>query len=88
MPEVAGPDGLLDGKALAAAGGTGMPEAIAAYFGRERPIELRPVDLNRYIAAGMGGRRRNRSSTSGCAPPRPLPDDPALHRASSPTRPT
>ena len=81
MPDVAGPDGLLDGKALAASGATGMPEAVAAYFGRERPIELRPVDLDRYIARRKDG-----------APPEPvfnvwlraasaLPDDPALHRA-------
>ncbi|MCJ2122965.1 acyl-CoA thioesterase II [Methylobacterium sp. J-077] len=81
MPDVAGPDGLLDGKALAASGAAGMPEAVAAYFGRERPIELRPVDLDRYTARRKGG-----------APPEPvfnvwlraassLPDDPALHRA-------
>ena len=31
MPEVPGPEGLLDGKPLAAAAVTGMPEAIAAY---------------------------------------------------------
>ncbi|MCJ2059245.1 acyl-CoA thioesterase II [Methylobacterium sp. J-048] len=81
MPDVAGPDGLLDGKALAASGATGMPEAVAAYFGRKRPIELRPVDLDRYTARRTGG-----------APPKPvfnvwlraassLPEDPALHQA-------
>ena len=81
MPTVAGPEGLLDGKALAAAGGTGMPEAIAAYFGRERPIALRPVDLNRYLPAGAGGRAPDPIFNVWLRAASALPDDPALHRA-------
>jgi len=81
MPAVAGPEGLLDGKALAAAGGTGMPEAIAAYFGRERPIALWPVDLNRYIAAGTSGRTPEPVFNVWLRAASALPDDPALHRA-------
>ncbi|WP_267427331.1 acyl-CoA thioesterase II [Methylobacterium sp. GC_Met_2] len=81
MPDVAGPDGLLDGKALAAAGCSGMPEAIAAYFGRERPIALRPVDLNRYIAAEKGGRPPEPVFNVWLRAAATLPDDPALHRA-------
>jgi acyl-CoA thioesterase-2 len=81
MPAVAGPEGLLDGKALAAASGTGMPEAIAAYFGRERPIDLRPVDLNRYIPAGTGGRPPEPVFNVWLRAASALPDDQALHRA-------
>jgi len=72
---------IIDGKALAAAGGTGMPEAIAAYFGRERPIALRPVDLNRYLPAGAGGRAPDPIFNVWLRAASALPDDPALHRA-------
>ncbi|MCJ2144682.1 acyl-CoA thioesterase II [Methylobacterium sp. E-066] len=81
MPDVAGPDGLLDGKALAASGATGMPEAVAAYFGRERPIELRPVDLDRYTARRKGGARPEPVFNVWLRAASALPDDPALHRA-------
>jgi acyl-CoA thioesterase-2 len=81
MPAVAGPDGLLDGKALAAAGATGMPEAIAAYFGRERPIELRPVDLKRYMPAETRDQRPEPVFNVWLRAASTLPDDPALHQA-------
>ncbi|MDP4001963.1 acyl-CoA thioesterase II [Methylobacterium sp. NEAU K] len=81
MPAVAGPDGLLDGKALAATGAPGMPEAVAAYFGRERPIALRPVDLNRYMARGPGAPPPDPAFNVWLRAAASLPDDPALHRA-------
>jgi acyl-CoA thioesterase II len=81
MPAVAGPEGLLDGKELASAGGTGMPEAIAAYFGRARPIALRPVDLKRYLAAATGGPAPEPAFNVWLRAAAALPDDPALHRA-------
>jgi acyl-CoA thioesterase-2 len=81
MPAVAGPDGLLDGKALAASGASGMPEAVAAYFGRERPIELRPVDLDRYTARRTDGTRPEPVFNVWLRAASALPDDPALHRA-------
>jgi acyl-CoA thioesterase-2 len=58
-----------------------MPEAIAAYFGRERPIVLRPVDLERYMPAGVGGRPPEPVFNVWLRAAASLPDDPALHRA-------
>ena len=79
MPEVPGPEDLPDlgdvpGEALSQGGS--LPESVRAFLARERPIELRPVELGRYASREPG-------------PPRfhvwfraagPLPDDPAIHR--------
>ena len=77
MPPVAGPEGLPGGPDLAKAGIPGMPDAVAAYFARERPILLRPVDLERYTGAeprAAAFRVWLRAASA-------LPDDPALHCA-------
>ena len=61
-----------------------MPDAVRAYYERERPIELRPVEFERYVGAqpmqpvfNVWIRATGR-----------LPDDPAIHQACSPTPPT
>ncbi|WP_349358656.1 acyl-CoA thioesterase II [Stappia sp.] len=75
MPEVPGPDDLpseaeLKEKFLAHA-----PEPVRRYWERDRPIELRPVDLTHYFSRKKLTPAQNvwvRASAS-------LPDDPRLH---------
>ena len=80
MPDVAQPDALADLEGLKAALGNKLPEGVRRYLERERPVDLRVVDLKRFAPKPAG------------APPRTgqriwmrakgsLPDDPALHRA-------
>ena len=52
------------------------PKPVRRYWERERPIELRPVDLATMSAA----KRSSPSSRSGSATTGPLPDDPEIHR--------
>lgn len=77
MPDVPPPAGLPAPGDLIARLGDRIPPGFAAWFARERAVEVRPTDLGRY----------DRSQ-----PPKPiqniwikigdrLPDDPALHRA-------
>lgn len=54
-----------------------MPPAVQAYFRRERPIELRPVDFSRYL----GEREREPVFKVWIRATGPLPDDPAIHQA-------
>lgn len=77
MPDVTGPDDLPDARTLLFRDAAGVPDPVLAYMARERPIELKPVEIERYL------RREPR-------PPRfhvwlraaePLPNDPAVHRA-------
>jgi acyl-CoA thioesterase-2 len=76
-PDVPGPEDLPDEAALRETMLREAPENIRRYFERERPIELRPVDLRHYL------------STEPLEPVQHvwvrctdrLPDDPALHRA-------
>jgi acyl-CoA thioesterase-2 len=70
------PEDLADEEALRAAVAE-APEPIKRYWGRDRPIELRPVALEHYIsreplepAQRLWFRARHR-----------LPDDPDLHRS-------
>jgi acyl-CoA thioesterase-2 len=49
MPNVPGPDALLDDAELRKAVLARMPEPVRRYYERERPIELRPVELDRYL---------------------------------------
>ena len=77
MPPVQGPGGLPGGKDIADLAGDGLPEAIAAYFARPRPILLRPVDLRRYRNDGPQEPVFNVWLKAAAA----LPDDEALHQA-------
>jgi acyl-CoA thioesterase-2 len=49
MPPVPQPDALPDDAALREAVLARMPEPVRRYYERERPIELRPVELDRYL---------------------------------------
>src|ERR1700722_4088284 len=49
MPEVPGPDSLPNEAELRKAMLATMPEPVRRYYERERPIELRPVELDRYL---------------------------------------
>lgn len=77
MPDVPPPDSLPSAKDLIERLGDRIPPGFAAWFSRERAVDIRPCDLSRYDRA---------------KPPEPiqnvwiriadrLPDDPALHRA-------
>jgi acyl-CoA thioesterase II len=76
MPDVPMPEDL-PGEAEAKAGLLPlMPEVVRAYYERERPIELRPVEFERYRSRQPMAPKFNvwiRTT-------RPLPDDPALHQ--------
>jgi acyl-CoA thioesterase-2 len=53
-----------------------MPDPVRKYYERERPIELRPVEFERYLGKKIpDGRFNVWIKTTG-----PLPDDSAIHR--------
>lgn len=79
MPAVPKPDALPTEAELMERFAPQLPDGVRRYFQRERPLELRPIDLSRY------------TGKQGSAPPDPvqhiwmrtsgpLPDDPAIHR--------
>ncbi|WMS41159.1 acyl-CoA thioesterase II [Acuticoccus sp. MNP-M23] len=77
MPDVPGPDELPDEAELRETFLRDAPDAMAKYFQRERPIEMRPLELRHY-------------TTNEKLPPRQyiwvratdrLPDDPQIHQA-------
>ncbi len=76
MPNVPPPEDLPTERELARRFVEVLPDAMRAYWERERPIELRPVDLGRYFerdhrtAAQHIWMRANGT----------LPDDPTLHQ--------
>ena len=78
MPDVPAPETLPSEAEVIKRFGPMMPEAVRRYFERERPIELRPVDLARYIARGKNLPAVQQVWVRAVAP---LPDDPAIHRA-------
>ncbi|WP_132250670.1 acyl-CoA thioesterase II [Methylobacterium segetis] len=77
MPEAPDPETLPDTRALLAAGGKGIPFPVAAYFARERPIELKPVSIERYLVREP----REPRCRVWLRAASPLPDDPAIHQA-------
>jgi acyl-CoA thioesterase II len=77
MPVVPEPDELPGGRDLATFARAKLPEVVAAYFARPRPIMLRPVDLRRYQEGQPHEPVFNVWLRAAAA----LPDDEALHRA-------
>jgi acyl-CoA thioesterase II len=76
MPDVPAQDALPSDSEIARLLEAGAPAAVKDYFARERPIELRPVELERYRGARQPeGRFHVWIKTTG-----PLPDDPIIHR--------
>ncbi|AWM89279.1 acyl-CoA thioesterase II [Microvirga sp. 17 mud 1-3] len=77
MPEVPGPDALPSESEVKAELLPKMPEPMRTYFERERPIEMRPVEMQRYTSGDPGKPIFHvwiRATD-------PLPDDPAVHQA-------
>lgn len=76
MPEVPLPEDLPDFREMAGKIAGQLPDIVRAYFLRERAIEIKPVNLDRYMPGG--------SSTPGFSAwiraPQALPDDPVLHQ--------
>ena len=77
-PEAPEPETLPSQAELMSLFGDQMPEGVRRYFNRDRPIELRPVDLSRYVG---GGKRLAPRQMIWVRAVSQLPDDPAIHRA-------
>jgi acyl-CoA thioesterase-2 len=77
MPEVPRPDQLPSDAELRQRFIALMPKNIRDYWERERPIELRPVDLTRYVARIPQEPRQYIWIRAAGA----LPDDPTVHEA-------
>jgi len=76
MPEVPGPDELPSESDVKQNFIQMMPDPVRRYYERERPIELRPVEFERYLGKKFDDARFNVwIRVTG-----PLPDDPAIHR--------
>ncbi|MGZ8330928.1 MAG: acyl-CoA thioesterase II [Rhodoplanes sp.] len=76
MPQVMAPEDLPTDSEVRKNMLRQMPAPVRAYFERERPIELRPVEFDRYLGRkDPEGRFHLWIRTT-----RPLPDDPAIHQ--------
>lgn len=76
MPKVPAPDDLPSEAEIKERVLPMMPATVRAYFERERPIELRPVEFDRYLGKKYPDGRFNvwiRTTHS-------LPDEPAIHQ--------
>ena len=77
MPDVPMPEELPDLAQMQAKILPNMPKAVRAYYQRERPIEIRPVELERYATS----EKREPLFNVWVRALQPLPDDPAVHQA-------
>jgi acyl-CoA thioesterase II len=76
MPQVPPPEQLPNEADMRKAMLTTMPDPVRRYYERERPIELRPVEFERYGGKKvLGGRFHIWIRTT-----ERLPDDPAIHQ--------
>jgi acyl-CoA thioesterase-2 len=76
MPDVPPPEKLPSGPELPAAALATMPEVVRRFFEQERPVELRPVEIERYLGNSTKDPRFHIwIRTTG-----PLPDDPSIHQ--------
>ncbi|MCB1504594.1 MAG: acyl-CoA thioesterase II [Hyphomicrobiaceae bacterium] len=76
MPDVPPPEDLKSANELFAALVDKLPENMRAYWSRERPVDMRPVDLSRY----MKREAREPVQHIWLKPNGVLPDDPAVHQ--------
>lgn len=76
MPKVIAPEDLPGDDELIKLFSTKVPEPVRGYFMRERPIEVRPVDLERYTT----NKPREPQQQVWIKATGPLPDDPAIHQ--------
>jgi acyl-CoA thioesterase-2 len=76
MPDVPPPDKLPSDDEIKNRVLPLMPEAVRRYYERERPIELRPVEFDRYLGRKIeDGRFHVWMRATGA-----LPDEPAIHQ--------
>ncbi len=76
MPEVPPPESLPSESEMRAAMLPTMPDPVRRYYERERPIELRPVEFERY-----GGKKVKEGRFHiWIRTTEQLPDDPAIHQ--------
>src|SRR5215470_17385049 len=76
MPDVRKPEDLPSEAELKARVLPMLPEAVRRYYERERPIELRPVEFDRYLGKKIeDGRFHVWMRATGR-----LPDEPAIHQ--------
>lgn len=76
MPDVPDPDSLPTEQEIRERVMPLMPDPVRKYFERERPIELRPVEFQRYMSReGLPPRFHVWIKATGT-----LPDDPAVHQ--------
>jgi acyl-CoA thioesterase II len=76
MPDVPPPEDLPSERELARRFVEVLPEAMRDYWERDRPIELRPVDVGRYFERGQKTAEQHIWMRANGR----LPDDPALHQ--------
>jgi len=76
MPAVPPPEELPSESDITSLYLEGAPEPVRRYWERERPIELRPVDLRHYL----GGEALEPSQHVWIRATGPLPDDAEIHR--------
>lgn len=76
MPDVPGPESLLNARELLAQHMDRLPAAMQAYWQKERPIEMRPVDISRFLTRARQDAVQNVWFRASGA----LPDDPRLHQ--------
>lgn len=77
MPEVAYPEDLPSERELAEKFIDNAPENVRRYWQRERPVELRPVDLAHYVSS----KKLDPVQNVWFRATGPLPDDPAIQEA-------
>ncbi|MDR6874723.1 acyl-CoA thioesterase-2 [Bosea sp. BE125] len=77
MPDVPMPEDLPDRETMKRSVLPHMPDAVRAYYQRERPIEIRPVELARYASGGKMEPKFNVWIKA----MQPLPDEPAIHQS-------
>ncbi len=76
MPDVPRPDALPSEAHIKQTVLPMMPDAVRRYYERERPIELRPVEFERYLGKKVGDAKFHvwiRATSR-------LPDEPAIHQ--------
>ncbi len=77
MPDVPMPENLPDREEMKRSILPHMPPVVRAYYERERPIEIRPVELERYASSD----KREPKFNVWIRAMQPLPDDPAIHQS-------
>jgi acyl-CoA thioesterase II len=82
MPDVPAPETLLSEKDIVARFKEQLPEAVQRYFLRDRPIELRPTDLKRYVRGNPSdAQKANPTQNVWFRAAGTLPRDPKIHLA-------